>query len=371
MSPTVDVALMIAKHRAFLDKEEVEQPLYGISFIAGGEVPLQRFRHMATVLPSSGRILPEMITPEDFLRDVNREILEHQKVGGDLFLEMTPLQGFPWIEAIVGCPIYNSSGTLWAASRSCSWEELEEIDLSENNPWLRKLLQLQSALVENAGGRYPIGTSAMMRGPGDMMGAALGQEKLALALYDTIDKVRSLAAHYTDAWLEVARMQHELTPPFHGGYLLGGWTGLWTPGMGQYLQEDALAYFSPRFYKEVLLRQHRAMAKSAPYTFFHLHPTSLYAVDELVHLENLTIIEVNRELVGPSIEEVLPVLKKIHQHKALWIVWTWGTSHALPVEHEIRCLLEHLSPRGLCLNFCPQDIEEGRVLMRLVEKVYN
>ena len=122
-----DVNEMIARNAAFANREKVDQPLYGISFIAGGEVPLQHYTQLASVLPSSGRILPQMITTEDFLKDVNREVLEYEKVGGDLFLAATPFRGFPWIEAIVGCPVYNSSGTLWAATRECSWKELEQL----------------------------------------------------------------------------------------------------------------------------------------------------------------------------------------------------------------------------------------------------
>lgn len=363
-----DLDGIIARSTAFVNREEVERPLYGISRI-GSNVPLQRYKQMAKVLPSNELILPEMITPEDFLKDVDRLVLEQEKVGGDLFFPATSFNGLPWMEAIIGCSVHVSSGTLWAAPRRCDWNQLEEINLSEENRWLQKLLELQVALVEHLKGKHPIGTSTMMRGPGDMMGAAVGQERIALALYDNFEKVQSLASRYTETWLKVANAQNQLTPSFYKGYLLGGWAGLWMPGMCQYMQEDALAYFSPKFYREVLLEYHRTMTTVAKYSFFHLHPTSLYAIDELVGVENLNIIEVHREIVGPSIEEMLPALKTIHKRKALFISWCYGTPSALPIEAEIGYVLKHLSSTGLCLHFIPKDVEEGRTLMNLVDKV--
>lgn len=362
-----DLGQIIARSTAFVEREKVERPLYGISRI-GGDVPLQRYKQMASVLPSSGLILPEMITSEDFLEDMDRLVFEHERVEGDLFFPLAPLNQFPWMEAIIGCPINISSGMFWAASCGCDLEQLDEVDLSERNAWLQKLLELQVALAEHFK-EYPIGTSAMMRGPGDMMGAAIGQERLALALYDSLGKVKSLASRDTEIWLEVAKVQNRLTPLFHGGYLLGGWSGLWMPGMCQYMQEDALSYLSPQFYRKVLLEHHRTMSMSAKYSFFHLHPTSFYAVDELVQLENLNIIEVHREMAGPSIEEMLPTLKKIHEHKALFISWCHGTPSIVSIEAEIRCVLKHLSPGGLCLHFIPEDVEEGKILINLVDKV--
>jgi len=168
----------------------------------------------------------------------------------------------------VGCPIYVSSGTFWPASRKCVWRRLEEVDLSSNNKWLQKLLELQTVLAEHAEGKYPVGTSTLMRGPGDMMGAVLGQQRLILELYDNLEKIKILTSIYTKMWIEVAHAQNQLTPGFHDGYVLGASVGLWTPQICQYIQDDALSYFSPKFYTEVLLNNHLTMFNSFEYSFF-------------------------------------------------------------------------------------------------------
>ena len=359
---------LVARNKTFINMEEIDRPLYGISHI-GSDLPLRLYEKIGSVLPSSGLVVPEMINSKDFLKDVDRLVLQHEKAGGDILWPASPLSGFPWMEAIVGCPINVSSGTLWAAPRRCDWQKLEEVNLSSDNKWLQKLLELQTVLTEHVKKKYPVGTSTLIRGPGDMMGAVLGQERLALELYDNLEKVKALSSVYTKVWVKVAHAQNQLTPKFHGGYVLGASIGLWTPGICQYMQEDALAYFSPKFYREVLLNNHITMSNNFEYSFFHLHPTSLYAVDELIKIKNLTIVEVNREVIGPSIEKLLPVFRKIQKYKPLFISWRYGTPSKIPIEAEIRFVLKNLPSKGLCLHFVPKDPEEGIVLMNLMRKV--
>ena len=362
-----DLNGLLERNLTFLRRGEVDRPLRGVSDL-GPESPLQQYKQMAVHLPSSGPVQPEMIRVKEFLEDVDRLILEHEKVGGDLFWPAAPFIGLPWIEAIVGCPIRVSSGSFWAASPECDWEKLQEVDLSEGNVWLQKLLELQEALVNHLKGRYPVGVSTMMRGPADMAGASLGHAQFVLLLYDHLEKVESLLSCYTESWLKVAELQRELSTSFQGGYTVGSWVGLWAPQPCQYLQDDALALLSPSIYQGILAQYHRDICASTRYSLFHLHPSALYAVEELLKIDNLTVIEVNREMVGPSIEEVLPILKRIHERKALFIHWCAETADRLPIEKEVRCVLQNLSPRGLCLNLHPQDVQEGRAFLSLVDK---
>lgn len=370
---------LINRNKAFVEMKEVDRPMIGVSLI-GSNVPLEQYKRTAMALPSSGLIRPEMLTTKHFLKcwmqDVEELFLQHEKVGGDILWPAIPFYGIPWMEAIIGCPIYISSHTFWAAPFIHDWNQLGKINsvlegLKENK-WFKTILELKETLITWAKGKYPVSTSTLMRGPGDMASAAMGQTQLLLELYDNLEKVKNLCSICTKVWIEVAKAQIELNSEFHEGHVVGIW-GIWTHEVCQYIQDDALAYFSPKFYREVLLSNHLDMSNKFKCSFFHLHPTNLYAVDELVKMKDITIIEVAREFTPPSVKELLPVLRKIQKYKPLEFCWGYeaahGTTQESLIQEEIELLLENLSPKGLCILFVPRDEEEGRRLIKLTKKI--
>ena len=111
------------------------------------------------------------------------------------------------------------------------------------------------------------------------------------------------------------------------------------------------------------------MAATTDYSLFHFHPVGLYALKDLMNIQRPSIIEVHREVTGPSIEELFPWLKLVQERKALLISWCPDAPGKVPLEAEIRYALRNLSPRGLCLHFAAKDAEEGKSIIRLVNKV--
>jgi len=356
-----DYDKIIRKNEAFLNMEPVEEPLLGI--YVGSEMPLELYKKASEVFSSlkGSVIVPEAINPKDFLDDYDRLFLEHEQIGDDLFWSASPLPGFPWMEAIVGIPVYASSATYWTAPYLNDWDKLDEISFSLDNKWFQKLLEFKEVLIEHSRGRYPLATSFVpVRGVGDMMGAALGQERMVLELYDNPENVKKLASIYADIWVKVAKTQIEKTPKFYGHYVVP-WYNILTPDYCQYMQEDSLAYLSPKLYREILLEKHLKMVNDFKWVFMHLHPDGLYCLDELYKMENLKIIEVTRDLFGPSIFELLPTLKEVQKHKPLLI---WGDL----TREEIRELLNTLSPRGLCICPVVKTVEEGKDLIRKMRR---
>jgi len=352
---------IIRRNRAFVNMESVERPLLGIYI--GSEMPLELYKKASEIFSSfkGSVVVPEAINPKDFLDDYDRLFLEHEQVGDDLFWSASPLVGFPWMEAIVGIPVHASSATYWTTPYLDTWDKLNEINFSFENRWFQKLLEFKEVLIKHINGRYPIATSFVpVRGPGDMMGAALGQQKLALELYDNPENVKKLASIYTEIWIKVAKAQIEKTPKFYNGYVMP-WYNIWMPDYCQYIQEDSLAYFSPKFYREILLENHIKMANSFKYSLMHLHTDGLYCLDKLYQMENLKIIEVTRDMAGPSAFELLPTLKELQKHKPLLI---WGDL----TREEIKELLNILSPRGLCICPVVKTLDEGKELIKRMKE---
>ena len=356
---------VLARSRAFLAREDVDRPLIGAEIRPARS--LQRLKRIAKALPSQGLVLPEMIKTRDFLKDMDDLVHRHERIGGDILWAACPPREMNWSEAITGCSLHISSDTIWAASSSQHWQHIKHIDSFRTNKWWHKLVELQAALVEHARGRYPVATSASMGGPGNMLVTALGPEHLGLELYDNIDRVKHLARIYADIWIKAVKAQHQHASKFHGGYLPASYS-VWTPRISQLIVEDGLAFFSPKFYKSVLRDAHSAMSSIAGYSLFHLHPVGLYAIEDLLNIENLPIIEINLEIGGTSLEELLPWFKKIQERKGLIVAWH-GSRTKASLEAEIREVLKCLSFKGLCLFFIVEDEEEGRSCINLARHI--
>lgn len=298
-------------------------------------------------------------------------LVENEKIGGDILWPVVPHIFIPWMEAIIGCPIYSGGSSFYAEPFIDKWEDFTwEVDLSGDNGWLEKLLELQSALIDHFGGSYPTGSSSHLRGPVDMISLALGQTRFCLELYDNPDKIKKMSLLYTDAFIKVARMQNQLASKSEfGGYTVNAY-GTWSPYICQYFQDDAIVFLSPNLYKDFFLKGHIKITESFDSTLFHLHPVSLFIVDELVKMERLSIIEVNRDINSVSIKELINTFKKIQESgKALLIDFTPGSASLQMMEEEIKIICDSLTFKGLGIRIFADDHEDALLKMNTVRKV--
>ena len=170
----------------------------------------------------------------------------------------------------------------------------------------------------------------------------------------TLDRVRKMCSTYSRAFVEVARLQNGVSAEARfGGFTVNGY-GVWTPRVCQYVQDDAMAFLSPEFYSKFIVEEHAEIARSFDSVFYHLHPVSLFILDELLEIENLSILEINREpeVIGPSIKELMPVFRKTQEGgKCLLVNFTQGAVGIDLFEEEVIRLCEELPFSG-SLHLC-------------------
>ena len=88
----------------------------------------------------------------------------------------------------------------------------------------------------------------------------------------------------------------------------------------------------------------------------NLHPASFFILDHLLANEGLRAIQVNKDVGGPSVEEMLPHLQRIAAKKNLIL---WGDYSPA----ELDFLRKHLPSRGLFFNFMVPTMEGARELL--------
>ena len=362
------------KNSAFLNRANVDRPLIGIHIWDPQFRKL--YKETNKTIAEKGEVKPEDIVTKNFLKDIDRIIAMHEEIGGDLLWPVCPYVYIPWMEAIIGCPIYSNETTFFAKAFINKWDDFynKKVDISKNNRWLSKLLEIQSALVEHLCANYPVSSSSHLRGPVDMMAAALGQTRMPLELYDNPDKIKEMCSIYAEVFIGVAKMQNEIASKSEfGGFTVNGY-GIWTPYVCQYLQDDAMAFLSPRFYRELIKEQHIKIVNSFDSVFYHLHPISLFIIDDLLKMKKVSVIEVNREpeAIGPSIKELLQIFRKIQNNgKSLLINFTQSAVSLDLFEKEVEIICRELFYNGLCIYVMADNIEDALVKKKIIEGVLS
>ncbi len=351
-----NLQMRLDRLRRFWNMEETDRPV--VSFSLGSYFFAQRFEAARPLLEHNMEILPEMIDPKDFLPDYERQYQESLETGQDAFWVAEPFAALPWMEGMLGCKIYGAKESFWVKSSLKDWDDLDKVARFEDNPWFRKYIEFIEVLVEHSNGRYPVG-QPILRGPSDMAGTLRGQSQFVIDLYDSPAQVKSLLEIATSAFIKVIRTQKEIIPEFHGGTSMGFYHA-WTPGQCIWFQEDLSALFSPTLYRDFLLEPDTVLSNAYPYSAIHLHPASFFILDDLLNIDGLTAIQVNLDVGGPSMEEMLPHLKKILMRKPLIL---WGALS----DDDIRLVLRELPSRGLFLCLVAPTAKEARHMMSIIK----
>jgi hypothetical protein len=337
-------------HRTFWARDNQPRPL--ASFRVGDFFFARHFHAALPLLEPDKLMSPAMLNVSEFLPDYERMFRETEDLAQDGFWTGEPYTGIPWMEAILGCPIRAAGESFnsrpWLSSPG---EALEKLRFDTENPWLKKYLEFTTGLVKLSRGRFPVGMP-IMRGPTDMLGALLGQQEMVLALMETDPQVmRRLIERVTRAFLAVIEAQRGLTPPFYGGASLGFYH-VWAPGSAIWFQDDLSAILSPKLYRRFFLDSARLILAGHDHTAVHLHPASFFILDELLTLESLKVVQVNKDICGPGVKEMLPILAKIMQTRGLIL---WGD---LTVE-DLELIKQSLPCRGLALNVVAPTPDEA------------
>ena len=211
------VAELLQRQRAFWHRDRVERPLLTAILyepLAAMRVPVASECWQGDNL----RLTPEMLDPVAFADFEQGPTDPQALLRGDIFRVRAAFRRIPWLEAILGCPIYADrvSGSIWSTPILKSVEDGAALDIGDDNPWLAKLLAFTRELVACYDGSY-LATLTLMRGPIDLARAVLGDEQMCLAIYDSPEAFRALLDAVSRVFIAVVEAQSAIIPPFEGG----------------------------------------------------------------------------------------------------------------------------------------------------------
>jgi hypothetical protein len=346
----------LARHQAFWERRKADRPLLGINV---GFFINQRFPRVMARLPQ-GRIGPHDIPIQAFLEDCDDLYRSHRNLGDYPFVSAA-FVGVPWLEAIAGCPIWSSPTGLWAEACVTDWNNWQWPASVRENPWTVKLLELMRALIKHAGGRYGVAPT-LMRGPADIVSAMRGATQFPLDLVDDPEAIVSALDHCAEIWTEIGRAQLELIPESGEGYVAGDAAlRSWAPGKLVWLQEDAMSLMSPSLYRDLLLPVDRRLASEFPCTAYHLHGSALWAIDQVLALPGVDVVELNLEAAACDVEGTFAGWRKIQASKPL-VIWRMYGEGFRPW---LASVLAEIPWEGLSIQVSVSDAAEGERVSRV------
>jgi hypothetical protein len=334
----------IVRYKQWLSREAVAQPMFGLLW----EPDLLPPPAFIESLGYGVNVSPEQIHPETFLPEIERWYQRCVDLSADAFQPFSPSFGIPWVEAIIGCPIITQPSSIWARPMLNSYTDRARIKLISDNPWFRKLIEFLRAMVQLSNGRFPIALP-VMHGPLDTLAAMRTPEKMCLDFIDEADQIFTILLELTELYIKLCEILLDEIPPFQGGYVTR--MHLWGPGKAITPQNDTSTLISAKMYERLVMPTDRMIIKHFPYHSFHLHSSERHIIDSLLLIDELIAIQVTLEHTfgGPSLELMLPYLKRILENKPLILV-------VYDSETADRCLKE-LPATGLCLLMVPESTQ--------------
>jgi hypothetical protein len=291
-------------------------------------------------LPDGDEITPGLLDPKANLESVR----PRAAVDQDALCGWGPYD-LCWTEAFLGCRIVRKGPSVWAETIANDWDQVDNSGRQGRQEWLDELLAVNRALIEEVKDRHPI-SQPLLRGPLDMVEAALTSEMLYAGFYEKPNELRALLERCADLFTTIALARLAETPPFHGGYATRAEWGLWAPGTTVQFQADASRNLSPKTYREFMFEIDQRIASGFEYSIIHTHSGSNHILPILADEPALGAIEVTLDQApyGPPPLSLLPKFRLIQEAgKSLFIS---GPMKQL----EFDVLLDTLSPVGLAIR---------------------
>jgi hypothetical protein len=308
------------------------------------EVDIRPLPEFIDTIGQGNLISSNQVHPEFFLPYVEAWFDRDARLTTDILQSFSPAFGFPWVEAILGCPLIAGQDSIWSLPILRSYTDWAETSLSLDNPWFCKLMEFTQVLVNYSAGRFPISLPPI-HSPLDLLGAIRGDQQMLLDLVDQHDAVQKILTDLTQVYFSIIESCLDIIPPFAGGYTTR--LRMWAPGKAITPQNEYASMISTRMYREFALPIDRVITEHFPYHSFHLHGSAQHQINNLLTLEQLTSIQITLEhnVGGPSLEEMLPRISNILKLKpVICVVPDIATaeicSNELPPEGLMILLLE-------------------------------
>ena len=319
-----------------------------------------QFQATRGMLAHPQRIDAADIHPEAYLSDYENQYRKFYEYPQDGIYTAEPCQAFPWLECIFGGQAFSENGSIATRPVCSGIREMDRLSLhKEDNPWYQKYIEFCRALTEFSADRFSI-SQPILRGVSDTLGSLVGPTQMIYNMMDEEELVASAFHTIAEGQRELVADQYKVTRPFRDGYSFGLYR-VWAPGKVMWFQEDLSALLSPDMFEDFLVETSERILAGYDYTMMHLHSNGLQHLDRICGLKGLTAVQLNKDLMGPPIRDMVPACRQILEAgKRVFL----GMSEMS--REDIDAVYEGLPHRGIVLNIVPKDRKDAEEIMAYI-----
>lgn len=349
------------RHMSFWEMREVDSPLIGFTIGAGLDSwSYWQYNKAAQALLNKRNILPDDINPIDFIEDQLHYLELSEQINDDVCRSAMPLASVPWMEAILGCPVFSTEAHMTSKKILDKVESLNPIPFTSDNIWVKKYFEFLKTYTYVFSERFPVAQS-VLRGPSDLACALLSPEDATIALITEPEAMHFLLNYITDQLEQFLKMQISVLPKFQDGYVIGQYE-LWAPEPVLRIQEDFSTLYSPELYEEFLQPLDKRLAAISNYTLIHLHSSSLFLLDQFLKVSQIRVFQVTKDPGSVTLVDMMPSLLKIQlAGKPLIIKGQFEDS-------EYDLMKKKLSVRGLCVQPVVKNLSDANRILPILRK---
>jgi len=291
----------------------------------------------------------------------------HQRADfpDDTFPIVSAPSGLAVTGTFFGCKVMVRAGIYWVEPVIEHIEDWRNIDFAAGRRRMDRILEIIRYLVERSRGHYAVSLSAP-DGPADMIVRMLGEQKLAIALYDSPAETKNLLEYCAGLWRDFVRRQLEIIPSYGGGTATS-WN-YWVPGKGTSFQEDFGAMVSPKQYRQIILKCDNQLVSGLDCAWYHVHSGGIHMAREIADSGAFKGIQIcNDYPAGPSVREMLSTLQYLQKRVCL-ILRKFSLD-------QLDNVIGHLSSKGLAIDIqcydstVTEDIQSAQMSRQEAEEV--
>jgi len=341
---------------SFWDKSVVDRPPVGI-VCEDSLLPIKYLRKEF----NGTEIFPSDVNAELIMTDYEFIYLNRPVFSDDWIPYSTAWRAIPWLEAMCGCPVRYSSGSLSPRNFINSVDDLLKTEIPASKEWFecmkRQIEELETSIPSDCWI-----SPSILRGPSDIISAMRGLTDFYYDLYDNIKVVDEMASRVNKLLLDVLETHFSIVSSNKNGY--GHIFGYWAPGKTICIQKDVLGMCSPKIYRDIFMKYNAEIVNSlGQYVLFHLHSTGYKHYKEVLQIPCIAGIHIAIEKSGPRLREIVPVLKEILKKSRL-IIFVHHFFQELPE------VLKQLPHEGLYLLISDKFIKSEKEFRSFIKSVW-
>ena len=287
MQYNANIQEKLGRYRAFYEKPQAGQMLVTIPpytySVSSGSKPKSSSKR-AGIPPDDAELIAESNVKWQ------RHFLEKtREISCDYIPAVGPGYGIGLGSAFFSdADIIPGEETTWVLPVLDKPEDIDKLHFDPMNRWVRYMREYMQKAVELCEGDYCVSMLAAFA-PSDLANALRGND-LFYDLYDSPEQVDHMLHCCVDAMISLYKELKPYTLAPEDGFAAGG---LWMPGKGLFLSEDASDLCSPEHYRRYFFPQTQRLINEIGGAYIHHHAKGWHIHNDISKLKNLRFLEIS------------------------------------------------------------------------------